>query len=79
MQGYLRDIYPLNVLSAPHLHMPVNGVPLADWIRVSADRGTLRPLAGGAWLWRIDEPHVPAITAELEQAGLLIAALGATR
>lgn len=79
LQGYLRDVYPMNVLSDPHLRMPVNGVALADWIRTSADRGTLRPLAGGAWLWRVDEQHVPAITAELEQAGLLIAALGATR
>ncbi len=32
LQGLLRDVYPLNVLSAPHLAQPVGGVPLGEWI-----------------------------------------------
>lgn len=77
--GYLRDVYPLNVISQPHLDMPVNGMPLGEWIRHAADRGTLRPLAGGAWLWRIEDAQVANVQAELEAAGLLIAQLGSKR
>lgn len=78
LQGYLRDVYPLNVISRPHLDKLVHGTPLGDWIHQTPERGILRPLAGGAWLWRIDEQQVPQIQAELERAGLLIADLGGT-
>lgn len=79
LQGYLRDVYPLNVISQPHLDKQVQGMPLREWIIASPERGTLRPLAGGAWLWRIEENQVVPIQAELESAGMLIAELGSTR
>lgn len=78
-QGYLRDVYPLNVVSQPHLEMPVHGMALGEWIRHAPQRGSLRPLAGGAWLWRIEDAQVASVQAELEAAGLLIAQLGSTR
>jgi hypothetical protein len=78
-QGYLRDVYTLNVISQPHLEMPVHGTPLGEWIGQTPHRGTLRPLAGGAWLWRVDDAQVPCVQAQLEAAGLLIAHLGSTR
>jgi hypothetical protein len=73
MRGYLRDVYPLNVISEPHLSQRVGGMPLADWIGQSPQRGTLRSLPGDAWIWRIDESNVDAVRAELVQTGLLIA------
>ncbi len=30
LAGYLRDAYPLNVVSEPHLSQRVDGLPLAD-------------------------------------------------
>jgi hypothetical protein len=73
LTGYLRDVYPLNVISEKHLSQSVAGVRLADWIEKSPARGTLRALAGDATLWRIDETHVEAVRAELAPSGILIA------
>lgn len=73
LTGYLRDIYPLNVISEPHLAQPVEGKPLRDWIDESPQRGELRGLPGGAWRWRIEESNVEQVRAALAKAGLLIA------
>jgi hypothetical protein len=73
--GLLRDLYPLNVISEPHLGQRVGGARLADWIRHSPDRGTLRPLDNGAWLWRVEESQIESVRAPLVDAGLLIAYL----
>ncbi len=75
LQGYLRDVYPLNVLSAPHLAQPVAGVPLGQWIAASPERGTLTSLPNDAWLWLVEEQHIDIVRSELIAAGLLIAYL----
>jgi hypothetical protein len=75
LHGFLRDVYPLNVISEPHLEQRVEGLPLADWIKQSPSRGTLRSLPRGAWLWRIDEANTETVRAPLADAGLLIAYL----
>jgi len=75
LSGYLRDVYPLNVLSEKHLSALVGGIQLADWIRGADGRGTLRELADGAWLWRLPMTQVDAVRQNLERAGLLIAYL----
>lgn len=75
LAGLLRDVYPLNVISEPHLSQRVEGLPLADWIRQLRLRGTLRSLPGGATLWRIDEANIESVRAPLADAGLLIAYL----
>ena len=73
LSGHLRDVYPLNVLSGPHLSQRVGGLPLADWIGQSRAHGTLRSLTGGAAVWRIEESNVDHVRAELAKTGLLIA------
>jgi hypothetical protein len=73
LSGYLRDVYPLNVISDKHLSQRVGGVRLADWIGRSSARGTLRQLPGGATLWRIDEANVEGVRNTLAPTGLLIA------
>jgi hypothetical protein len=73
LSGYLRDVYPLNVLCETHLSQRIGGVPLGDWIGKRSARGELRPLAGGAALWRIDEENVQQVLDELAPSGLLIA------
>jgi len=73
LSGYLRDVYPLNVLSEPHLSRRVDGIPLAEWISQSQKRGTLRELPGNACVWRIDESNVDGVRAEMIKTGLLIA------
>lgn len=75
LTGYLRDVYPLNVISEPHLSQRVEGRALADWIGQSPARGTLRGLPGGASLWRIDEANIDGVRTVLIKAGLLIAYL----
>lgn len=71
--GHLRDVYPLNVISAPHLSQRVDGLALSDWIGRESWRGTLRTLPGEAAVWRIEEAHVERVRAELIPTGLLIA------
>jgi hypothetical protein len=71
--GYLREVYPLNVISAPHLEQRIDGLALADWIAAEPNRGSLRQLAGGAMLWWIDDADADSVRAQLIPTGLLIA------
>lgn len=71
--GYLRDVYPLNVISEPHLSQRIDGLALADWIAQSPQRGSLRSLPGNASVWRINESQVAHVREQLVKTGLLIA------
>ena len=46
-KGILRDVYPWNFLTRPHLKKKVDGVPLEQWIRQNARRGGSASSAAG--------------------------------
>jgi len=73
VRGLLRDVYPLNFLSRPHLETPVDGQPLADWIEAAPGRGELAPFADGLWCWSIPQQSLEDLRAILRPRGLLIA------
>jgi hypothetical protein len=68
-QGILRDVYPWNFLTAPQLNRKVGGVPLEDWIRASAGRGTLLEFCPGVQLWEVPDCDAAPIRAALDEAG----------
>jgi hypothetical protein len=72
LQGYFRDVYPLNILSSQLLSREVRNLHLARWIQQTSDRGHLAQLSDEAWLWRIAESHLAVVKADLQQAGCTI-------
>jgi len=70
--GMQRDVYPLNVLTAPHLSRPIEGVSLERWIGADELRGRLHQIAPTVWTWVVPADQLSRVRAALEVAGLLI-------
>jgi hypothetical protein len=70
-QGVLRDVYPWNFLTGPHLAKQVGGVPLEQWIRQDARRGSLSLLCDGVSLWEVAGANIPEVRRVLRQAGIV--------
>jgi hypothetical protein len=70
--GLLRDVYPLNLLTAHHLDHPVGDVTLETWIGAGNGRGRLEQLFPGQWLWSVDEVEITTVRRALAANGLLI-------
>jgi hypothetical protein len=69
---FLRDIYPMNFLSAHHLKMIVDASTLGEWIGSSSAHGDLSPLSDGLWLWAVDDPNIAEIREQLGRRRLLV-------
>jgi hypothetical protein len=69
--GTLRDVFPWNFLTRPQLVRDVGGVPLEDWIRQDARRGTLNAFCNGLSLWEVANASIPVIRRELRQARVI--------
>lgn len=54
LEGYMRDIYPLNVLSNAHLNKHVGEQPLKEWVLRTSERGTLEQLNESCWIWEVN-------------------------
>jgi hypothetical protein len=72
--GDLRDIYPLNVLSAAHNQRMVDGVALFDWINADSNRGTLTNLSENLWSWWVDEEQIDLVRYALKPTRILLCA-----
>jgi hypothetical protein len=72
LHGYLRDVYPLNILSSCHLSRQVGNVSLARWIDQNPDRGYLSELSTSAWLWKVPQSCLGEVQAQLRYAGCTI-------
>jgi len=70
-QGLLRDVYPWNFLSRPQLTKEVGGLPLEQWVRQDARRGTVSPLCDGVSLWEVNESDLPQLRSALRNAGII--------
>lgn len=70
-QPLLRDIYPYNFLTRPHLDLPVGSTTLEGWINNDSANGTLESLTPGAWTWRPPRQHALRIRENLFRAGVM--------
>lgn len=70
--GDLRDIYPFNVLSQPHLDRIVNGHRFQDWVQASSERGTLKQVSDTLWTWWVEPDKIPAVREALAPSGMIL-------
>lgn len=70
--GLLRDVFPHNILTAPHLGEKVGGIPLGEWIQAAPNRGALTPLTHTHMLWSVDPQDIPQVREALQNAELLL-------
>lgn len=70
--GDLRDIYPYNMLTEPHLIRQIGSQNLKDWILSNPQHGTLEKITDRHWLWSIDPDQIPMIQEALEPTGILL-------
>ncbi len=72
LKGYLRDVYPMNILSEKHLLREVDGQLLPEWIASDTARGTIRKIGIANWLWTVPNESLPNMQAILRSRGLTI-------
>jgi hypothetical protein len=71
LQGLMRDVYPRNFLSAPHLARQIGDVRFDGWVRRSAHNGTLALLTDTITLWEVPTESIPAVRQTLVDAGMV--------
>lgn len=64
-EGVIRDVYPWNFLTTPHLEARVGNFSLQDWIQQDEQRGHLKLLNENVWLWEVAESNISTIRSEL--------------
>lgn len=69
--GLLRDVYPLNFLSGPHLKRPVGAVTLEQWIMEDVQRGQLEHLDDRLWFWEVPAANLEAIRKTLQAENII--------
>ena len=69
--GFLRDVYPMTLLSDYHLSASVGSGTLEKWIRADPRRGTLGPF-GAKTLWTIETENLLAVQTALDPTGILL-------
>lgn len=70
--GDLRDIYPLNFLSSPHLERDVYGQSLKEWIASSPAHGEVKSLNNSLWSWFIQDDQISLVREALRGTGILL-------
>ena len=70
--GMLRDIYPINFLSKPHLIQKIGTQTLQDWIESTPEHGSLNNLNNHLWSWWVPEDQIVVVREDLRSTGLLI-------
>lgn len=51
----IRNIFGYNILNSKHLDILVGGQRLEEWIQASSNRGKIKPLNDGLYLWTFQE------------------------
>lgn len=70
-EGYMRDIYSINVIGAHHLQRRIDGEGLATWISRDPRRGRLEPYRD-RHLWSVENENLLLLQRELDQAQFLL-------
>lgn len=72
--GYLRDIYPMNVISKAAWSRRIGRVQLKSWIAAEHWRGTLTKIDATTLLWLVDERNIARVRHGVVESGLLLCA-----
>jgi hypothetical protein len=67
LQGWFRDVYPVNLLSESHVKVPVEG----NTVLLDSHLGTFEQLER-LWLWEVPQETIPQARQVLIDAGVLI-------
>lgn len=70
--GFLRDVYRVNLLNGAQLRMPCGAGTLEEWIRSSAERGSLQPFTDKLTRWDLGADARPKIRQVLWDEGLIL-------
>lgn len=70
-EGLLRDVYPWNFLTGPHVRRRLHGCHLLDWIARDPARGVARAISDNAWLWQVPQANLVDVHNVLWEAGLI--------
>lgn len=70
--GDLRDIYPFNVISQPHLNRIINGHRFQDWVLTSVGRGQLTQISETVWTWWLEPEQIPPVRDALAPSGMIL-------
>lgn len=70
-RGLLRDVYPWNFLSGPHLKRSVGVVTLEQWIMEDVQRGHLEHLNDRLWFWEVPAINLEAIRKALQAEDII--------
>ena len=74
-RGLLRDIYPENFLTKPHLSRTVSGIPLKKWIAEHTNRGKLTTITDQMTLWSIDDSEIDQVRDSLKDEDIIFDAM----
>jgi hypothetical protein len=69
--GLLREVYPSNFITTPHLEKNAFGLSLKEWIQKDPSHGTLCPFDGDVWLWQVPSADVEKLNQLLKSTGIL--------
>jgi hypothetical protein len=72
-EGYLRDIYPINIIEQIHLERRIGDLDLQTWISAHNNRGRLS-VYEDKMLWIIDDEYLLSVQHCLDRAKLLLSA-----
>ncbi|WYX49683.1 hypothetical protein WJ977_21435 [Achromobacter xylosoxidans] len=70
-KGFVKDIYPYNVLNEHHLGVSIDGVGLADAIKAN-HWGALEKAGSSNWIWRIPLEKINEVRQAYSSHGLII-------
>lgn len=71
-EGYLRDVYEMNVLSESQLSIVIDGLKLSNWITKNSSRGYLEVLNDKLCIWSVPEGSLNNLRRVLGQARLTV-------
>jgi hypothetical protein len=69
--GFLRDVYPWNFVSAFQLQVRVEGRTLEEWIHADPNRGRVSDFLGSLKLWEVEDDRQPAVRRRLQEANVV--------
>jgi hypothetical protein len=69
-EGFMHDLYNLNILSQPHAAMTIGTVPLRDWISLD-DRGKLIVINDRVFAWIVPDRVIRNVRETLIKAGII--------
>jgi hypothetical protein len=69
----LRDLFEVNLISEKHVARPAGDLGyLVDWIGAAPNRGSLREIGEGRWLWLLTSAELVGARPLLFEAGVLV-------